>query len=420
MTRQVFVVQCLAITMVLLQAVSTQSSIAAQSPQMGWNTWNTFKSNISETLIEDTADLFESLGLKDAGYGYLIIDEGWQAMSRDSETGRQIADAVKFPSGIKPLADSIHSKGLKLGIYSDAGIYDCGFYPGSWGNEELDADTYAAWGIDYLKYDNCGSFQAGIYSPYERFAVMRDALHNTDRDILYSLCNWGSQFPWFWADQIGQSFRMSGDIHNAFATDNSGVCKTAYCLNTGYAGCSVLTIIRKMRELSMFQKPGAWLDMDMLEIGNGVLNEAQERTHFSFWAALKSPLIIGTDLRNIAASSLRILKQKDLIAANQDPLGKAISFLPDLSHEGEYQIWAGQLQGGRSIILVFNEGQPQGFSTFLDMRKVLSIVKTTSDLNDPLPHQAKEVWSGEIQSLRNGKLNVDLLQWNETAVYIVD
>jgi hypothetical protein len=143
-------------------------------------------------------------------------------------------------------------------LCSDAGIYDCGFFPGSYGNEELDADTYASWSIDYLKYDNCGGFQANTLSAQDRFKLMGYALKNSGRDIFYSLCQWGHQFPWFWADQFSDSYRMSGDIMASFATDNSGVCATAYCLNTGYAGVSVLTMIRKMRELSGFQTPGSW------------------------------------------------------------------------------------------------------------------------------------------------------------------
>jgi len=148
--------------------------------------------------------------------------------------------------------------GFQVGIYSDAGIYDCGFYPGSYGYEELDAQTFASWEIDYLKYDNCGGFQGNILPPQERFGVMRDALRNTGRDVFFSLCQWGHQFPWFWANNVGQSYRMSGDIQAEFATDASGVCTTAYCLNNGYAGVSVLTMIRKMREISLFQAPGSW------------------------------------------------------------------------------------------------------------------------------------------------------------------
>lgn len=141
---------------------------------------------------------------------------------------------------------------------SDAGIYDCGFYPGSYGYEELDAANYCDMGVDYLKYDNCGGFQANTKSVQERFLVMSRALKGTSCDIFYSLCEWGHQFPWLWADQFSDSYRIAGDIHSEYKADSSGVCETAYCLNTGYAGVSVLTTIRKMRELSQFQKPGAW------------------------------------------------------------------------------------------------------------------------------------------------------------------
>ena len=156
-----------------------------------------------------------------------------------------------------------------LFAFSDSGIYDCDFHPGSWGYEELDAYTYASWGVDYLKYDNCGGFQAGTISNQERFHLMGQALKTSGRDIFYALCQWGHQFPWYWADQIVDSYRMSGDIHASFQTDKSGVCQTAYCLNTGYAGVSVLTMIRKMREIAPFQKPGSWGKvMYSLQMGN--------------------------------------------------------------------------------------------------------------------------------------------------------
>lgn len=255
-------------------------------------------------------------------------------------------------------------------ISSDSGIFGCGFTPGSWGYEELDAQTYADWGIDYLKYDNCGGFHAGTHTQQERFQTMSSALRKTGRDILYSLCQWGHQFPWFWADQVGaHSYRMSGDIHARFAEDKASICKTAYCLNTGYAGVSVLTMIRKMREISPFQGKarGSWADMDMLEVGVGysvggevvMMSEAEEQTHFSFWAALKSPLIIGADVTRIRESSLRVLLNKDIIAISQDERGEAVRYLPGLSTEGEVQIWAGPIEAGsfRHVILALNYGK---------------------------------------------------------------
>ncbi|EMR70226.1 putative alpha-galactosidase protein [Eutypa lata UCREL1] len=263
------------------------------------------------------------------------MDAGWQAETR-AANGQQQANATTFPSGIKGVAGYVHDLGLKLGIYSDSGIYDCDFHPGSWGYEELDAYTYASWGVDYLKYDNCGGFQAGTISNQERFHLMGQALKTSGRDIFYALCQWGHQFPWYWADQIADSYRMSGDIHASFQTDNSGVCQTAYCLNTGYAGVSVLTMIRKMREIAPFQKPGSWADMDMLEVGTYTMNEFEEQTHFSFWAALKSPLIIGADITNVSETSLSILLNKEIIAISQDELGVAATDVWDEKELGDF------------------------------------------------------------------------------------
>ncbi|KAL1614282.1 hypothetical protein SLS54_009849 [Diplodia seriata] len=162
--------------------------------------WNTFKDDFNQSTIEQTADLLVSTGLRDAGYTILTLDDGWQATARSAD-GRQQANLTKLPGGIKGVADYLHDRGLYLGIYSDAGIHDCGFSPGSWGYEELDAATYAEWAVDYLKYDNCGGFAANVESPQLRFSVMRDALRGSGRDIFYSLCQWGHQFPWYWADR---------------------------------------------------------------------------------------------------------------------------------------------------------------------------------------------------------------------------
>ncbi|KKY14253.1 putative alpha-galactosidase alpha-n-acetylgalactosaminidase [Diplodia seriata] len=286
---------------------------------MGWNSWNTFKDDFNQSTIEQIADLLVSTGLRDAGYTILTLDDGWQATERSAD-GRQQANLTKLPAGIKGVADYLHNRGLYLGIYSDAGIHDCGFSPGSWGYEELDAATYAEWTVDYLKYDNCGGFAANV-------------------------------------EKIGQSYRMSGDITDVFSdTGKDCACKTAYCLNTGYAGCSILTIIRKMREISAFQKPGSWADMDMLEIGNGNMTLHEQQTHQSFWAALKSPLIIGADLRALSNESLDVLKNPEIIAISQDSLGEAVAYLENLSQEKEIQVWAGPLTDGRTVILAFNEG----------------------------------------------------------------
>lgn len=184
------------------------------------------------------------------------MDDGWQARGRVNDL--LIPNATKFPDGMPDVVDYVHDRDLKIGIYSDAGIYTCGFFPGSYGYEEVDARTFANWGFDYLKYDNCGGFESNTLSVQERFLRMSYALAASGREIFYSLCQWGNQFPWLWADQIGESYRMSGDIHKSFARDAVRMCTTAYCLNQGYAGVSVLTMIRKMREIAQFSKPGSW------------------------------------------------------------------------------------------------------------------------------------------------------------------
>ncbi|GKT62324.1 alpha-galactosidase [Colletotrichum tofieldiae] len=360
------------LALVLAAAPSAQGAAApgrSSKPQMGWNSWNTFKQNINQNLIESTATAIVEKGLAKAGYNYVVMDEGWQALERDAE-GRQQHNATRFPAGIAALADRVHGLGLKIGLYSDSGIFGCGFTPGSWGYEELDALTYAGWGIDYLKYDNCGGFHAGTRTQQERFQTMSAALLSTGRDIFYSLCQWGHQFPWFWADGVGAgSYRMSGDIHARFAEDKANICATAYCLNTGYAGVSVLTMIRKMREISPFQAKHrrSWADMDMLEVGVGsnvsgkvvMMSEAEEQTHFSFWAALKSPLIIGADVTKIRASSLRVLLNEDIIAISQDERGEAVRYLPGLSTEGSVQVWGGPVETGtfRHVLLALNYGK---------------------------------------------------------------
>ncbi|KAI0385666.1 glycoside hydrolase family 27 protein [Hypomontagnella monticulosa] len=385
---------------------------AASKPQMGWNSWNTFKAKINQSLIEDTTDAMVKLGLADVGYEYVMIDAGWQARTR-AANGQQQANSTTFPSGIQGVADYVHNLGLKLGIYSDSGIYDCDFHPGSWGYEELDAYTYASWGVDYLKYDNCGGFQAGTISSQERFQIMSQALKTSGRDIFYALCQWGHQFPWYWADQIAGSYRMSGDIYASFATDKSGVCQTAYCLNTGYAGVSVLTMIRKMREIAAFQKPGSWADMDMLEIGTHTMNEFEEQTHFSFWAALKSPLIIGANINNMSESSLAILSNKEVIAISQDELGVAVSYIPELSTEGSIQVWGGPLSQ-KYVALALNYGNE---TTEIDVK--LSKMPGLDQLCNGTAMSVRDVWDGKDLGVFTDEICLRDVAVHQTKVLLV-
>ncbi|KAH8703602.1 alpha-galactosidase/alpha-n-acetylgalactosaminidase [Talaromyces proteolyticus] len=370
---------------VLLHMSSSQalSSELAKTPLMGWSSWNAFGTNFNSSSIERTVQLFHDLGLTQAGYEYVNLDDGWSAYSRTVD-GYLQANETTFPNGIGALAHYIHANGLKLGLYGDSGVYTCEFHPGSSGYEKRDAQTLAEWGVDYWKYDNCGGFAAMVDSPQIRFGDMKDALLLSGRDIAYEVCEWGYQFPWHWGGDIGHSYRIGGDITDKFINETGCACKTAYCLDTGYAGCSVTTMMRKMREISQYQTPGHWAYMDMLQIGNGNMTLYQQQTHFAFWAALKSPLIIGTNLETLPSASAAILTNADIIAINQDPLGLAVHYMQGASIENSLQVWVGEIEGGY-IVLVFNEkSYPQHAS--------ISFNQLGFDIQGNV--NVKELWSG--------------------------
>jgi alpha-galactosidase len=271
----------------------------APTPPMGWNSWNFFNCNINEAKIKQMADAMSSNGMKDAGYQYIVIDDCWQ-VSRDAN-GYIIADSAKFPSGIKALADYVHSKGLKFGIYSCAGRLTCQKRPGGAGYEAKDAQRYAEWGVDYLKYDWCNS--EGMTSQVQ-YSAMRDALHHAGRPIVFSLCEWGATKPWLWADTVGQLWRTTGDIQDKFAN-----------------GHGVLKIFDQSAPIRRYNKPNAWNDPDMLEVGNKGLSLTESRTHFTLWCMLAAPLMSGNNLSDMSADILHILTDKNAIAVDQDKLG---------------------------------------------------------------------------------------------------
>jgi len=273
----------------------------ALTPPMGFNDWNAFGCNVDEQLIEQTADFFVSSGLKAAGYEYVNIDDCWLEKQRSAD-GHLVPDPVKFPDGIKGTADYVHSKGLKLGIYEDAGTQTCAGYPGSLGHEQTDANDFAAWGVDYLKYDNCNNQSDGSLADYQkRYTAMRDALANTGRKIVYSLCEWGVNDPATWAGDVGNLWRTTGDI-----SDNWN---------------SLKSIIAQNAPLAPYAHPGAWNDPDMLEVGNGGMTDTEYKTHFGLWAEMAAPLLIGTDLRKATPETLAIYRNQDVIAIDQDKLG---------------------------------------------------------------------------------------------------
>lgn len=308
----------------------------AVTPQMGWNSWNKFACNIDEKLIRETADAMVRLGLKDAGYEYVNIDDCWHG-KRDA-AGNIHPDPERFPSGMKALADYVHGKGLKLGIYSDAGATTCGGRPGSRGHEYQDAITYAAWGIDYVKYDWCDTKGLNAAAAY---TTMRDAIRSAGRPMLLSICEWGDNKPWEWGADIGHSWRTTGDISPCWDCE----------INHGsWSSLGVMRILDKQTGLRKHAGPGHWNDMDMMEVGMG-MSENEDRAHFSIWSMLASPLIMGNDLRSMPESTLKILANKDVIAINQDKLGvqawRAMS-------EGPLELWAKPLANNEWALMVLN------------------------------------------------------------------
>ena len=279
----------------------------ADTPQMGWSTWNKFQGDISEEIIKGIADAMVETGLRDAGYTYINIDDCWHG-ERDAEGFIQ-EDPKKFPNGMKSVADYLHSKGLKLGIYSDAGSATCAGMPGSLGHEYQDAIQYARWGVDYLKYDWCNTTNV---NPQGAYQLMSDALRSAGRPIFFSMCEWGSSKPWKWAREVGHSWRTTPDIWCNF--DSLRV------FPAGYSQFGVMQCIQYNDTLRRYAGRGYWNDPDMLEVGNG-MTENEDRAHFTMWCMMASPLILGNDLRNMSEATRNIIMNKEMIAVNQDSLG---------------------------------------------------------------------------------------------------
>lgn len=279
----------------------------ALTPPMGWNSWNKFACDINEEMIRGIADAMVESGMKEAGYKYIVIDDCWHGR-RDS-FGFIYADSTRFPNGMKALADYVHSKGLKLGIYSDAGTETCAGYPGSRGYEYQDALQYAKWGIDYLKYDWCNTENI---NPVGAYTTMRDALYKAGRPVVFSMCEWGNNEPWKWAEDIAHLWRTTGDIFICWD------CKHEH--EGGWYSWGVMKILDMQEGLRKYAGPGHWNDPDMLEVGNG-MSVNEDRAHFSMWAMLAAPLIAGNDLRNMSEETIEILTNEEVIAVDQDSLG---------------------------------------------------------------------------------------------------
>jgi len=328
--------------LIVLPSYAVAQGGLAPTPPMGWNSWNHFYEKVTDADVRAAADAIVANGMRDAGYVYVNIDDGWQGVRLPDGT---IQSNARFPD-MNALADYVHSRGLKLGIYSSPGPKTCAKFEGSYGHEEQDARTYAAWGVDYLKYDLCsygeilrnvgnGDVAAAIDLQREAYRKMHDALVATGRPIVYSLCQYGMNSVWKWGPEVGGNlWRTTGDI-----TDK-------------YDRMSLIGF--QQAGLAKYARPGQWNDPDMLEIGNGGMTEDEYKTHISLWAILAAPLFAGNDLSKVKPEDLAILTNRGAIAIDQDPLGRQGD---RVSAVGPFEIWAKPLAHGRMAIGLFNRGE---------------------------------------------------------------
>jgi alpha-galactosidase len=361
-------------------AVAQAPQAVAQTPPMGWNSWNFFFGKVTDKDIRDSADQIVATGMKDAGYVYVNIDDTWEG-ERDAEG--VLHTNAKFPD-MKALADYVHSKGLKLGIYSGPGPKTCAGYAGSLDHEVQDAQLYASWGIDYLKYDLC-SFGKNMQdqAPNDKAAQMRlmiaaydkmaKALKATGRPIVFSFCQYGMDAVWEWAPALGGNlWRTTGDIQPNWDR--------------------IYAILEQQSGLAGYAGPGHWNDPDMLEVGNGKLSMAENRSHFSMWAMLAAPLLAGNDLPHMRPEIKAILTNRDVIAIDQDPLGKQGRHAYSV---GETEVWSRELKNGALAIAVLNAGS--------DLYSTHPFHLSLWPLGLAGLQTAANLWSGEEVVLSEGK-----------------
>jgi len=366
----------------------------ALTPPMGWNSWNKFGCNVSEEMIKSMTDAMVTSGMKDAGYQYVVIDDCWQ-VSRD-ENGFIVADPQRFPSGMKALADYVHAKGLKFGLYSDAGTKTCAGRPGSQGHEFQDAMQYARWGVDYLKYDWCNT---GTRNAQEAYATMRDALAATGRPIVFSMCEWGTAKPWQWAQNVGNLWRTTGDISDHW--EGKKKWDDGSCCSMG-----MLDIVDAQVGLEGAAGPGHWNDPDMLEVGNGGMTNLEYRAHFSFWAMLAAPLIAGNDLRSMAPEIKAILTNKEVIAVNQDVLGMQGR---RIRKDGDKEVWMKQLKDGSRAVILFNRGKEE---------TEVSVAWAELGYPEHLSASVQDLWAGKGLGKATGKFSAKVASHEALVVKV--
>jgi alpha-galactosidase len=379
---------CRALVLIIAFAVGMPAAYAldnglAKTPPMGWNSWNKYAcQGLNEKVVRETADAMATNGMKDAGYQYIVLDDCWQT-SRDGD-GNIVADTDKFPSGIKALADYVHSKGLKFGLYTDVGTKTCAGRPGSMGHEYQDARQYAEWGVDYVKEDWCNTLPG--QSSESSYTLFRNALAASGRPIVFSICEWGSTKPWLWAGSVGNLWRATGDIQDCWDCHKS------------WGGLGVSQIIDEMNGIESYSGPGHWNDPDMLEVGNGGMATEEYRTHFSMWALFSAPLLVGTDISNMSKDTRDILFNREVIAIDQDPLGQQGR---RVSKNGDLEVWSKQLaDGGRAVVLLNRGATPATFAAkWTDLGYPASLPATVRDLwSDKETPGQKAEYSAQVPS----------------------
>ncbi|MBN1313016.1 MAG: glycoside hydrolase family 27 protein [Anaerolineae bacterium] len=331
---------------------SASKSLAA-TPPMGWNSWNQFGWNVNEAVVRETADAMISSGLKDCGYEYVVIDDCWSKKDGRDSNGYLVPDPDKFPNGIKALADYVHNLGLKIGIYSDAADLTCGSYPGSYGFEEQDAQMWASWGIDFLKYDYCNAPEDQA-SAIERYSRMGEALRKTGREFLFSLCEWGGRSPHLWGREVGgHMWRVSGDVFDSWVN--------IWVADHTYYGIGIDVSLDLAAELAEYGGPGGWNDLDMLIVGlkgkglvsGGGLSFVEYQTHMSMWCMACSPLMIGCDVRAMEKETAALLMNPEVLAVNQDALGEPVRRVKQMDR---CEIWKKPLADSSVAVALVNRG----------------------------------------------------------------
>lgn len=334
--------------------LGAQSDGLAPTPPMGWNSWNRFGPFVSERLVLETADALIESGMRDAGYRYVVIDDAWHESIRD-DAGDLTENRWAFPHGMRWLADEVHRRSLRFGLYTDAGTRTCQGYPGSFGNETRDAKKFASFGVDFMKVDWCHTEGQRGRTTYPTWS---DAIRAAGRPMVLSICEWGRDKPWEWAGTVGHMWRTTGDIADTWD--------------------SVMSIIDRQVDLHPYAGPDRWNDPDMLEVGNGGMTDDEYRAHFSLWAILAAPLMAGNDLRAMSETTRTILTAPEVIAVDQDPLGKQGRRTQRIAAT---EVWARELEGGAHAVLLLNRGDAPA-----------RVEVTWRDLGIAAPRSVRDLW----------------------------